>query len=149
MRETSEIWLSIGIVHENGDIAYAGNYDEIVSVTICGQSEHERFGYENAMVYHNEFVKNHVEPLMFDNFHDDEYGPVMYSLDLPDYNRLLMKFCSTVSVEDVMDYINKLGPCLRGKLLTDGSGQSVLVNDFVIRHIIKTAEETEFRFDNT
>lgn len=148
-----EIYLSIGLEHKDGEVAYAGNHDERMSVFISGHSYLERYGCEQGMKAFKELVKPNVDMIgAFDYMHTD-HGENIYQLDPANYNRLYMKFGSHLTLDDVMVMLNKLWPCIEGVYLSDDpvGANPVCIKDFVIstKEIITIDNEFIFTPETT
>lgn len=85
-----ENWIELEIVNaDNGQVLYAGNIDEVVSVSLAGQGN-GRYGYEQGVRNFHNFGLEDLTIDMFTHF-NDEYGSSVYCLGETNTNYLRLK----------------------------------------------------------
>lgn len=88
---STEYWVILEIVNAaNGEVLYAGNIDEIVSVSLTGMSEHERYGYEQGLKNFHDLGMEDLTVDLFSGFYG-EHGWRTYCVDFANPNHLRMK----------------------------------------------------------
>ena len=148
MSTAIEMYLSFGLEHKDGKVAYAGNHDERMSVFICGTSYNDRYGYQQGRKAHEELVAPNVDVIdMFDILHTDN-GESCYDLDPNDANRLYMKIESYVTVDQLTTMLQELWPCIAGVYLSDvpQNDNPVCIKDIKIITKEITSKTNEFVF---